>query len=70
MTAKEGDFRVWWRRLRGGELVSVAGPDVFSSFYFVVRQQWQDAIWLWVVAVHLVAVPLILELRFARVAED
>ncbi|OCP10091.1 hypothetical protein BC374_15570 [Ensifer sp. LC13] len=39
-------------------------------FYFLVREQWPGAIWLSVVAVYLVAVPLVLGLRFARAVEN
>ena len=44
-------------------LASIVAPLAFSSFYFVVRQQWPGAIWLSVVALYLIAVPLILRLR-------
>ncbi|MET3924029.1 TCR/Tet family MFS transporter [Devosia sp. 2618] len=45
-------------------LASIIAPLFFSSFYFVVRQQWPGAIWLTVVAVYLISIPLILGLRF------
>lgn len=45
-------------------LASVVGPLVFSSLYFVVRARWPGAIWLSAVAVSLLAVPLVLTLRF------
>lgn len=50
-------------------LASIASPLAFSSFYFVFRQEWPGAIWLSVVAVYLVAVPLVLSLRFGRRAD-
>ncbi|MGF6259044.1 DHA1 family tetracycline resistance protein-like MFS transporter [Ensifer sp. LBL] len=50
-------------------LASIASPLAFSSFYFVFRQEWPGAIWLSVVALYLVAVPLVLSLRFGRPAE-
>lgn len=40
-------------------LASVIGPLAFSSFYFVVRQEWPGAIWLSVVAIYAIAVPLV-----------
>ncbi|HEV7322462.1 MAG TPA: TCR/Tet family MFS transporter [Ensifer sp.] len=46
-------------------LASIVSPLAFSSFYFVVRQEWPGAIWLSVVAVYLLAVPLVIGLRFA-----
>ena len=45
-------------------LASVVGPLVFSMLYFVFRDQWPGAIWLSAVAVNLIAVPLVLGLRF------
>lgn len=45
-------------------LASVVGPLVFSTLYFVFRDQWPGAIWLSAVAVNLIAVPLVLGLRF------
>ncbi len=45
-------------------LASVIGPLVFSTLYFVVRPEWPGAIWLSAVAVNLIAVPLVLGLRF------
>lgn len=50
-------------------LASIVSPLAFSSFYFLVREQWPGAIWLSVVAVYLVAVPLVLSLRFTRAVE-
>ena len=44
-------------------LASIVSPLAFSSFYFVVREQWPGAIWLSVVFVYAMAVPLILCLR-------
>jgi DHA1 family tetracycline resistance protein-like MFS transporter len=43
-------------------LASIAAPLAFSSFYFVVREQWPGAIWLSVVAVYAISVPLVLGL--------
>lgn len=45
-------------------LASVVGPLVFSTLYFLVRPEWPGAIWLSAVAVNLIAVPLVLGLRF------
>jgi DHA1 family tetracycline resistance protein-like MFS transporter len=44
-------------------LASIAGPLAFSTFYFVVQKQWPGAIWLSVVAVYVIAVPVVLGLR-------
>ncbi|NVD39025.1 TCR/Tet family MFS transporter [Ensifer sp. HO-A22] len=44
-------------------LASIVSPLAFSSFYFVVREQWPGAIWLSVVVVYAMAVPLVLGLR-------
>jgi MFS transporter, DHA1 family, tetracycline resistance protein len=40
-------------------LASVAGPLVFSTVYFMVRQQWPGAVWLSVLVVYAIAVPLV-----------
>lgn len=40
-------------------LASIFGPLGFSSFYFVVQQTWPGAIWLSVVAINLIAIPLV-----------
>ncbi len=45
-------------------LASIAGPLLFSTFYFVVRDQWPGAIWLLALAVNAIAVPLVFILRF------
>jgi DHA1 family tetracycline resistance protein-like MFS transporter len=45
-------------------MASIVGPLAFSSFYFVVRDQWPGAIWLSALAVNAVAVPLVLNLQF------
>lgn len=45
-------------------LASVLGPLVFSTLYFMFRDQWPGAIWLSAVAVNLIAIPLVLSLRF------
>ncbi|WP_306912415.1 TCR/Tet family MFS transporter [Rhizobium mesoamericanum] len=44
-------------------LASIVGPLAFSSFYFVVREQWPGAIWLFVVVVYAISVPMVLGLR-------
>jgi len=44
-------------------LASSIGPLVFSSFYFVVRDQWPGAIWLSALAVNAIAVTLVFSLR-------
>lgn len=49
-------------------LASVIAPLVFSSLYFVVRQQWPGAIWLLVLVVYAVLVPLVLGMRFKKPA--
>ncbi|WP_300751000.1 TCR/Tet family MFS transporter [Janthinobacterium sp.] len=41
-------------------LASIIAPLAFSSFYFVVQQDWPGAIWLSVVVLNAVALPLIL----------
>jgi MFS transporter, DHA1 family, tetracycline resistance protein len=48
-------------------LASIIGPLAFSSFYFVVRDQWPGAIWLSALAVDAIAVPLVFGLRFQGV---
>ena len=45
-------------------LASIIGPLLFSSFYFVVRDQWPGAVWLSALAVNAIAVPLVFCLRF------
>jgi DHA1 family tetracycline resistance protein-like MFS transporter len=45
-------------------LASIVSPLTFSTFYFVVREQWPGAIWLSVVIVYVIAAPLVLSLRF------
>lgn len=47
-------------------LASIAAPLGFSSFYFVVKEQWPGAIWLSVVAVYALSVPLIFSLRLKK----
>jgi DHA1 family tetracycline resistance protein-like MFS transporter len=47
-------------------LGSIVGPLLFSSFYFVVRQEWPGAVWLSALAVNAIAVPLVFGLRFRR----
>jgi DHA1 family tetracycline resistance protein-like MFS transporter len=49
-------------------LASIVGPLAFSSFYFVVREQWPGAIWLSVVAVYAASIPLVLGLRLKKPA--
>ncbi len=44
-------------------LASIVSPLAFSSFYFVVREQWPGAIWLSVVVVYGLGVPLVLSLH-------
>ncbi|WVT71831.1 TCR/Tet family MFS transporter [Sinorhizobium chiapasense] len=44
-------------------LASIISPLAFSSIYFAVREQWPGAIWLSVVAVHLLGGLLVLGLR-------
>jgi DHA1 family tetracycline resistance protein-like MFS transporter len=46
---------------------SIVGPLAFSTFYFVVQKHWPGAIWLSVVVVNVIAVPLVLNLRFRTV---
>lgn len=45
-------------------LASIFGPLAFSSIYFVVSPGWPGAIWLSAIAFNLVAVPIVLSLRF------
>ena len=47
-------------------LASIVAPLAFSTLYFLVRQRWPGAIWLSVVALYLIAVPLILRLRLRQ----
>lgn len=51
-------------------LASIVGPLLFSTFYFVVREQWPGAIWLLALAVNALAVPLVLGVRFRRQGES
>ncbi|MGK6312761.1 TCR/Tet family MFS transporter [Neorhizobium sp. DT-125] len=51
-------------------LASIIAPLVFSSFYFVVREQWPGAIWLSVVVVYAIGIPLVLGLRLAKPVAD
>ena len=44
-------------------LASIAGPLAFSSFYFVVREQWPGAIWLSVVVVYAISASMVLGLH-------
>ncbi|MFZ6654683.1 TCR/Tet family MFS transporter [Undibacterium sp. TJN19] len=48
-------------------LASIIAPLGFSSFYFVIRAQWPGAIWLSVIAIYVIAVPLVMSLRFRSV---
>ena len=50
-------------------MASIAGPLFFSSFYFVVREQWPGAIWLSAMVVEAIAAPLVLSLRFPSRAQ-
>jgi DHA1 family tetracycline resistance protein-like MFS transporter len=45
-------------------LASIIAPLAFSSCYFMVRAQWPGAVWLTAVGVQLLAIPLVLRLRF------
>ncbi|OEZ56924.1 TCR/Tet family MFS transporter [Duganella sp. HH105] len=45
-------------------LASIICPLAFSSFYYLVREQWPGAIWLSTVVVYAIMVPLVLGLRF------
>lgn len=45
-------------------LASIIAPLGFSTFYFVVRAQWPGAIWISALLVNVIAVPLVLCLRF------
>ncbi|MDT8760575.1 TCR/Tet family MFS transporter [Sphingomonas psychrotolerans] len=47
-------------------MASIVGPLAFSSFYFVVRDQWPGAVWLSAMVVNALAVPLVLSLRFRQ----
>ena len=51
-------------------LASIIAPLAFSTFYFVVREQWPGAIWLSVVVVSVIAVPVVLRLRFPAETVD
>ncbi|OWV77269.1 MFS transporter [Rhizobium sp. R339] len=41
-------------------LASIIGPLAFSTFYIAVQKAWPGAVWLSVVAIYIVAVPLVL----------
>jgi DHA1 family tetracycline resistance protein-like MFS transporter len=45
-------------------VASIVGPLVFSSFYFIVRDQWPGAIWLSALVVNALAVPFVFSLKF------
>lgn len=45
-------------------LASIAGPLLFSALYFLVRERWPGAIFLSAAVLNLVAIPLVLRLRF------
>ncbi|MDR7146764.1 TCR/Tet family MFS transporter [Rhizobium sp. BE258] len=47
-------------------LSSIVAPLGFSSFYFVVQQQWPGAIWLSAIAVYAITVPIVLALNIPR----
>ena len=47
-------------------LASIVAPLAFSSFYFVVREEWPGAIWLSVVVLYAIGALLVLGLRFKR----
>ncbi len=49
-------------------LASIVAPLGFSSFYFVVRQQWPGAIWLSVVVLYAIGALLVLGLRLKKPA--
>ncbi|ABD87622.1 major facilitator superfamily MFS_1 [Rhodopseudomonas palustris BisB18] len=50
-------------------LASIAAPLAFSTFYFVVQNDWPGAIWLLVVVIYAIAIPLVLlGTRTARAA--
>jgi DHA1 family tetracycline resistance protein-like MFS transporter len=45
-------------------LASIVGPLAFSTYYVAVRDHWPGAIWLSVVAIDVIALRLVLGLRF------
>lgn len=47
-------------------LASIVAPLGFSSFYFVVRQQWPGAIWLSVIILYAIGALLVLNLRWKQ----
>lgn len=47
-------------------LASIVAPLFFSSFYFVVREQWPGAIWLSVVALYALGALVVLRLRIQK----
>jgi DHA1 family tetracycline resistance protein-like MFS transporter len=47
-------------------LASIIAPLVFSSLYFVFRDQWPGAIWLSVVLINAISIPLVLGLRLKK----
>lgn len=40
-------------------VASIVAPLAFSSIYFLVREEWPGAVWLAVVAVYVIAIPLV-----------
>jgi MFS transporter, DHA1 family, tetracycline resistance protein len=49
-------------------LASIVGPLVFSTVYVAVRPHWPGAIWLVVLTAEMLALPLVLGLRFGDIA--
>ncbi len=45
-------------------LAAIIGPLLFSTLYLLLQTHWPGAIWLSVVALYLLATPLVLRLRF------
>jgi len=44
-------------------LSAIIGPLVFSSIYFLVQKQWPGAVWLSNIAVYMIIVPIVMNLR-------
>ncbi|NOW93747.1 TCR/Tet family MFS transporter [Mucilaginibacter sp. SG564] len=47
-------------------LSAIIGPLVFSSIYFLVQKQWPGAVWLSNIAVYMIIVPIVMNLRLKK----
>lgn len=51
-------------------LASIFGPLVFSSLYFLLQKQWPGAIWLTVLVVYMLIVPIVYQMKPAKILAD